>query len=117
VRAEFGFGFSGPGDQHLVHPDQRLRHRVVEGLVGVVVTAIAGVVAAGRCAAPVLQSVLASVAASGHVVAARFDALRFHMLAVKHQHMGFSAVDPDNGVVGGHGMPFSGCNSSIGGGV
>ena len=38
------------------------------------------------------------------VVAAGTDALRFYMFAVKHQHMGFLVVYPDDGVVGGHGV-------------
>ena len=38
------------------------------------------------------------------VVTAGTDALRFYMFAVKHQHMGFLVVYPDDGVVGGHGV-------------
>jgi hypothetical protein len=36
------------------------------------------------------------------VVAARFDALAFHVLAVKHQHVGFLVVHPNNSVKSGH---------------
>ena len=43
------------------------------------------------------------------VVAARMNALRLHMLAVKHQHMGFFVVYPDDGVKSGHGV-FSVCS-------
>ena len=42
------------------------------------------------------------------VVRARFDALRHDVLSVKHEHMGFLVVDPNNGVVSGHGFPFNG---------
>jgi hypothetical protein len=41
------------------------------------------------------------------VVCARFDALCFNMLAVKHQHMGFLVVEPHNGVKSGHGVFLS----------
>ena len=36
------------------------------------------------------------------VVAARMDALGFYVLTVKHEHMGFLVVHPDDGVTVRH---------------
>ena len=40
------------------------------------------------------------------VVAARLDPLGLHMLAVKHHHMGFGMIHPDNGVKTAHAFAF-----------
>jgi len=40
----------------------------------------------------------------GFVVAARFDALCFNVFTIKHHHMGFAVIDPDNGVKSGQGF-------------
>jgi hypothetical protein len=39
------------------------------------------------------------------VVAARMDALGFNVLTVKHDHMGFLVIHPDNGVKSTHKNP------------
>jgi hypothetical protein len=82
---ELGTRFPRAGQQHLVRTGQLIADFFEKRMrVGVLA----------------LVAVVAVVA----VVAAGTDAVRFYMFAVKHQHMGFLVVYPDDGVVGGHGV-------------